>query len=85
MTLTKMALKLIKFFDDDPEVSFRSQYRVWPFVAMIYVGVFAGAYSILLPPAPDSPHFIDPSLKFIVVFIMFIALMIKPTIKVAKK
>lgn len=88
MTWQKITLKLREFFEaeeEEPQVSFRSEYRIWPFVMMYIVGFMVGYFSTWLSPAPDSPHFIDPTLKFGVVFILFIVLAVKPTAIIAKK
>ena len=64
---------------------FYSQYRVWPFLAMLLIAIVGAGFTILLPPAPDLPHFIDHSLKFSVALLFIIAFMIKSTITLAKK
>lgn len=67
------------------EEAFKAEFRVWPFILWLCIGTFVGAYSILLPPGPDSPAFMDPSLKMILVMVVFFALTFKTTAKLAKK
>ncbi len=88
MTRQKIALKLREFFEEDEEesqASFRSEYRIWPFVLMYIVGFLLGYFSSWLPLAPDSPHFINQEFKFWVVFILFIVLAMKPMTIIARK
>lgn len=87
MTNIQVIKELIRTFFEDDERSeeFNKRYRKWPFMVWVWIGVVAGLGSILLPPPPDSPHFIDPSVKMIMVMGIFMVLSFKYTVKVAKK
>ena len=87
MTNIQVIKELIRtiFEDDERCEEFNKKYRKWPFVVWLYMGIIAGLGCILLPPAPDSPHFIAPSVKMIMGIGLFMVMSIKYTVKAAKK
>lgn len=65
--------------------AFKSDFRRWPFIIWLGLGLSIGAYSILLPPGPRSGFFIDPSIKMIFVPLIFWAMTLKPLAEFAAK
>lgn len=64
---------------------FKTEFRTWPFIIWLILGLTAGTFSILLPPAPQSHHFIDPSLKQLIVTMMVLVMTIWQFYKIAKR
>lgn len=72
--------------DIDDNASFRTAFRIWPFITWLVVGVIVGtAFSFTTYTGSDYSHFISPSVKAMLSLVFYILLTFRPILRLAKK